>query len=83
MKTINATNLRKNLFENLENVVSFNDTMIVTTKKGNAIVMSEEDYNCLMETIYLVSKPGVIQKIKDGEKEDPSKMAQYDDEEDW
>ena len=38
----------------------------ITTKNGNAVVLSEEDYNGLMETLHLTSVPGMKEKITEG-----------------
>jgi antitoxin YefM len=83
MTTLNATILRRSLFDTLENVVSYNETVTVTTKKGNSVILSEEDYNALMESLSLSSEPGLVAKIKAGDKEDPKKMAHYDPKEEW
>ncbi|MCH3910079.1 MAG: type II toxin-antitoxin system Phd/YefM family antitoxin [Bacilli bacterium] len=83
MLTTNATALRRSLFDTLDNVVEYNESVTVTTKKGNAVILSEEDYNAMMETIYLSSQPGLVKKIKEGDKEDPKKMAHYDPKEAW
>jgi len=77
-KTMSITNisaLRKNLFGSLETVVEYNDSITVSTKKGNAVIISEEEYNAMRETIYLASQPGLIQRIKEGESEDISSMS--------
>lgn len=66
MTNTNATNLRKNLFDYLNSAVEFNDVINVNTKKGNAIIMSEQDYNGLMETLYLNSIPGMREKLIEG-----------------
>ena len=47
MATMNASILRKNLFGSLENVVEYNDSITVSTKKGNAVIISEEEYNAM------------------------------------
>lgn len=78
MSTTNATALRRTLFDTLDNVIENNETVTVTTKKGNAVIISEEDYNAMVETIYLSSHPGLVAKIKEGDKEDPQKMAHYE-----
>ena len=38
----------------------------ITTKAGNAIVLSEEDYNGMIETIYLMSVPTMKEKLLEG-----------------
>ena len=68
MTNINATNLRKNLFEYLNSAVEYNDVINVNTKKGNAIIMSEEDYNSMQETLYLLSIPGMKEVLDEGVK---------------
>ncbi len=62
----NATNLRKNLFNFLDMVIEFNEVINVSTKKGNVVILNEEDYNGLMETLYLTSIPGMKEKLLDG-----------------
>ena len=66
MLNTNATNLRKNLFVLLEQAVKYNEPISVITKDGNAVIISEQDYNGLMETMYLSSIPGMQGKIIDG-----------------
>lgn len=63
MTNTNATNFRKNAFAFFDQAIRFNDVINVATKNGNAIVMSEEDYSGLMETCYLLSKPGMREKL--------------------
>lgn len=83
MPFINISLLRKTLFSSLENVVEYNDSLTVNTKKGNAVILSEEEYNAMLETIYLISQKGLVKKIKDGEKEDISSMKTYNPNEEW
>lgn len=66
MTNTNATNFRKNLFEYLNQAVVYNDVININTKNGNAVVMSEEDYNALMETLYLTSVPGMKARLEEG-----------------
>lgn len=64
MTNTNATNLRKNLFSYLESAIDYNDIINVNTKKGNVIIISEAEYNGLLETLYLLSDPNVKEKIE-------------------
>lgn len=66
MINTNATNFRKQLFELIEQTVKFNEPVNISTKNGNAVLISEEEYNSLMETLYLTSVPGMKEKLLDG-----------------
>ncbi len=66
MTNINITNLRKNLFDYINRAVEFNDVINVNTKMGNAVIISEADYNGLMETLYLSRNQKVKDEIVEG-----------------
>ena len=66
MAIINITNFRKNIFVLLEQTIKFNEPVNVSTKDGNAVIISEEDYNGLMETLYISSIPNMKEKIIEG-----------------
>jgi PHD/YefM family antitoxin component YafN of YafNO toxin-antitoxin module len=66
MVNTNITNFRKNIFGLLEQTIKYNEPINVSTKEGNAIIISEEDYNGLMETVYLSSIPQQREKIIEG-----------------
>lgn len=83
MAVTNISVLRKNLFSSIDNVIEYNDSITVSTKNGNAVIISEADYNAMLETIFLVSQKGLVEKIKEGEKEDISKMSTYNPNEEW
>lgn len=77
MTNTNATNLRKNLFEYLNQAVEYNDVINVNTKNGNAVIMSEEDYNGLMETVYLSGVPGMKESIIEGMKTPLNELEEF------
>lgn len=69
MRTVistNATSFRKNIFGILEQTIKYNEPVSISTKDGNAVLLSEEDYNGLMETLYLTSNPAMKQRIIEG-----------------
>lgn len=76
MITKNVLAFKKNM-KIVEKVVDENIIVRIKTKKGNAIIMSEKDYNSLTETVYLASQPSLLKKIKDGEREDINEMETY------
>ena len=83
MAVTNISVLRKNLSSFIDNVIEYNDSITVSTKNGNAVIISEAEYNAMLETINLVSQKGLVIKIKEGEKEDISKMPAYNSNEEW
>ena len=66
MMNTNVTTFRKNIYNYLDMTIDFNDVINVNTKKGNVVVISEEDYNGLMETVYLCSIPGMRERLIEG-----------------
>lgn len=66
MTTTNITNFRKNAFNYVEQTIRYNEPLHISTKEGNAVLLSEEDYSGIMETLYLVSMPGMREKIMEG-----------------
>ena len=82
MTNTNVTSFRKNIYEILEQTIKYNEPVNISTKNGNAIVLSEEDYNSLMETVYLLSRPGMEEKLIKG-KNTPSEECLTEDEVEW
>lgn len=66
MINTNVTNFRKQIFELIDQTVKYNEPINISTKSGNAVLISEEDYNNLVETMYLNSIPGMSEKLNDG-----------------
>ncbi|MBQ0072483.1 MAG: hypothetical protein KBS81_11635 [Spirochaetales bacterium] len=66
MYNTNATSLRKDLFNLLEQTIKYNEILNVSTKEGNAIIISEEEYNGLLATAEIMSNPILYEKIKEG-----------------
>lgn len=66
MINTNVTNFRKQLFELIDQTIKYNEPVNISTKNGNAVLMSEEEYNNLIETMYLNSIPGMREKLEEG-----------------
>jgi antitoxin YefM len=77
MHEASATEIRANLYKTLDECISYNDLVKITTKKGNAIVMSEDYYNDLIESLYLAGIPGVYESIREGLKEKNDDMTPW------
>lgn len=66
MLNTNITSFRKNIFSMLEQTIKYNEPLNISTKAGNAVVLSEEDYRGMMETLHLLSEPEMKKKLLDG-----------------
>ena len=77
MTNTNITNLRKNLFDYANACIKYNDIINVNTKEGNVIMLSEEEYNGIMETLYLCSIPGMKESIVEGMKTPVSECEEF------
>lgn len=85
MSTINITNARANLYQLVSDVnVGFNPITIVNNKGKNAVLISEDEWNSIEETLYLSSIPGLVNNINDIRKnEDWSKAEVFSNAEEW
>ena len=82
MLATNVTSFRKNIFALLEQTIKYNEPLSVSTKSGSVVVLSEEDYRGLTESLYLSSVPGMKEKLLDG-KSAPLSDCVAEDELDW
>lgn len=82
MSTVNITNFRKNIFEYLNQTIKYNEPLNISTKDGNAVILSEDDYLGLMETLYLTSIPTLKENLING-KNEPISDCVPEDEVNW
>lgn len=68
MKTIPVTKVRQNIYKILEQVRISSEPIQITSKKGNAVLISEEDWNAIQETLYLLSIPNLRESILEADK---------------
>ena len=67
--TITVTKARAVLYELLSSVNSSHDPVTITGKTGNAVLISEDDWNAVTETLALHAVPGLIDDIHDARQE--------------
>ncbi len=66
MVNTNVKHFGKNLLDYLDQAALHHDVINVNTENGNVILMSEEEYNGMIETMYLLSIPGMKEKLLSG-----------------
>lgn len=85
MSTINITNARQNLFQLVSDVnIGFNPITIVNNKGKNAVLISEDEWKNIEETLYLSSIPGLVDDVNKIRKNEDWKSAkEYEPDEEW
>ena len=68
MYNTNVTQAMANLYNLVNMAIEDNEVININTKNGNAILMSEDDYRALIETLYLSSNPTMKKLLLDGKK---------------
>ncbi len=66
MKTINATRARSNLYKLIDDAFESSEPIQITGKRNNAVLLSEENWRSIQETLYLVSIPNMRDSILKG-----------------
>lgn len=66
MTSMTTTEARKNLYQLVDSVAASHAPVQITGKSNNAVLVSEDDWNAIQETLYLVSIPGMRDSIRQG-----------------
>lgn len=66
MKTISVTKARSNLFQLIDEASAISEPIQITGKRSNAVLISEDDWRAIQETLYLLSIPGMRESIREG-----------------
>ena len=66
MPTLTATEARTTLYNLPDQVAASHEPILITGKRNNAVLISEEDWRAINETLYLMSIPGMRESIVEG-----------------
>ena len=66
MMTLPATKARATLYNLIDETADSHQPIQITGKRNNAVLVSEEDWSAIQETLYLLSVPGMRESIKKG-----------------
>lgn len=66
MIVIKVTDARSKLYRLIDEVSSSHEPIIISGKRANAILISEDDWKAIQETLYLLSMPGMRESIRRG-----------------
>ena len=66
MTTISATEARAKMYRLIDEITANHEPITITGKRANAVLISEEDWQSIQETLYLLSIPGMRESIREG-----------------
>jgi antitoxin YefM len=80
MPTLTATEARKKLYTLVDDVAESHDPIQIVGKRNSAVLVSEEDWRAVQETLYLSSIPEMRESISKGLK---TPVEECEEELDW
>lgn len=66
MPTITATEARSGLHRLIDETATSHEPIVITGKRGSAVLVSEDDWRSIQETLYLSNTPGMRESIREG-----------------
>jgi prevent-host-death family protein len=66
MSTLTASEARANLYRLIDEAAESHVPIRITGKRNSAVLISEEDWSAVQETLYLLSIPGMRESIREG-----------------
>lgn len=64
MTAVSATSARANLYRLIDQVNEESEPLTITGQRGNAVLVSETDWQAIQETLFLESVPGMAASIR-------------------
>lgn len=77
LKTMSATAAREKFFGLIDETSENHSPVLITTKRNNAVLIGEADWNAIQETMYLLSIPGMRQSIVEGLNESSENLLSH------
>lgn len=75
MTTLTASEARANLYRLIDQTAESHEPILISGKRGSAVLVAEEDWKAIQETLYLLSVPGMRESIKEGRAEPLTESA--------
>jgi antitoxin YefM len=75
MSILTASEARANLYRLIDQAAESHEPILIAGKRSSAVLVSEEDWKAIQETMYLLSIPGMRKSIRDAMAEPLAKSA--------
>ncbi|PCH56473.1 MAG: prevent-host-death family protein [Legionellales bacterium] len=79
MQTIPISNARSDLFNIANSITESHEPIMLTSKKGNIVMLAAEDFAAIQETLYIHSIPGLVNDIKNSRNDPDSEFCTRDE----
>lgn len=66
MTAITASEARANLYRLIDEAASSHQPLLISGKRNKAVLISEEDWEAIQETLFLLSVPGMRESMREG-----------------
>jgi prevent-host-death family protein len=66
MPTLSVTEARTKLYRLIDETSLTHEPVVITGKRGNAVLISEDDWRAIQETMFLLNIPGMRESIQEG-----------------
>ncbi len=66
MDVLSATEARSKLFKLIDETADSHQPVVITGKRNNAVLVSQEDWSAIQETMFLLSIPGMRESLREG-----------------
>lgn len=76
MTPISVTEARAKLYKLVDQANEEGEPVLITGKRNNAVLISEDDWRAVQETLYLLSIPGMRESIRAGMDEGLDNLAE-------
>lgn len=80
MKTLTATQARKEIYRLVDEASEVHEPIHIIGKRSNAVLIGEDDWRAIQETLYLTSIPGMQESIVEGLR---TPLEETDDKLEW
>lgn len=75
MTSLKASDARANLYRLIDEAAEHHTPVQITGKRNNAVLVGEEDWRAIQETLHLISIPGMRESIRKGLREPVAKLS--------
>lgn len=79
MTIMTISSARADLFKVAQTTIDTHEPVVMTSKHGNVVLISEEDFKAIQETLYLQSIPNFVKEIREGLKASKDDLRTRDD----